>query len=95
MLILYDGDCALCNRAVRFLMERDKEGKFTYEPNGDPNIDTLVLVEEGQSLYYGKAVLRICWHLGGWWRLLGVLSFLPTGLADAIYRLIARNRHLF
>ncbi len=104
-VIFFDGECPLCNRAVRFLASRDKKEKFAYAPlQGEtakktfgqpPALDTLVLVEGNRPLYYGKGALRICWYLGGAWRLLGALSFLPTLLADGIYRLIAKNRHLF
>lgn len=107
-LILYDGECALCNRSVRFLIEADKRGHFLYAPlqgetashlEGAPfPLDTLILIEGFQTKSpriwkYGRGVLRICWRLGGWYRLIGLLSFLPGWLADPLYRLVARNRH--
>lgn len=63
------------------------------------DLDTLILVEnyreDGKRKFYffGKAVLRICWLLGGAWSLLGVFSFLPGVLYDWKYRLIARHRN--
>jgi predicted DCC family thiol-disulfide oxidoreductase YuxK len=32
VLILYDGVCALCNRGVRFLLDRDAKGVFRFAP---------------------------------------------------------------
>ncbi len=63
-------------------------------------LDTLILIEnyatpEQQIALLGKGALRICWLLGGIWRVLGALSFLPALLYDWGYRLVARNRHLF
>ena len=67
-------------------------------PHLTQDLDTLVLLEhystpQQQLLYRGKAALRIAWYLGGVWRLLGWLSFLPSFPFDLIYRIIARNRY--
>lgn len=61
-------------------------------------IDSLILVENYQTpeqKFYllGKGAFRICWLLGGMWRLLGWVSFLPSFLYDWGYRIVARNRH--
>lgn len=106
-IIFYDGECPLCNRAIRFILKEDKKGEFFFAPlNGktaeqelsglrlkNPNLDTLVLLEDGKIYLEGKGALRILWHLGGKWLVLGWLSFLPPFLLDALYRLIARNRY--
>lgn len=62
------------------------------------DVDSLILIEDfksTQSKIYlqAKAVLRICWLLGGGWMLIGWLSFLPAVLFNWAYRLVARNRH--
>lgn len=62
--------------------------------------DSLILIEnyqtEGRKYYlFGRGAFRICWLLGGWWRLLGWLSYLPSWLYDWGYKLVARNRHYF
>jgi predicted DCC family thiol-disulfide oxidoreductase YuxK len=31
-VILYDGVCVLCNRSVRFVLDRDPEGRFAFAP---------------------------------------------------------------
>lgn len=61
------------------------------------NEDTLVLIENYQSdspqIYIlGKAAFRICWLLGGVWKVLGSLAFLPSWMYNWIYRLVAKNR---
>lgn len=62
--------------------------------------DTLVLIENYQSdspqIYIlGKAAFRICWLLGGIWKISGSLSFLPSWIYNWIYRLVAKNRQSF
>lgn len=59
--------------------------------------DSLIFIENflgSPRLLYsqGKAVFRILWLLGGWWRVLGVFNFFPSFLYDWLYRFIARNR---
>lgn len=105
MIIFYDGTCPLCNRAVRVILQADVNKKFYFAPlQGKtaknklqgvaiPIGDTLILYEDPKHiLVEGRAVLRICWHLGGWYSLLGSLSFLPPFLFDWLYRIVARNR---
>jgi predicted DCC family thiol-disulfide oxidoreductase YuxK len=32
LLLLFDGRCGLCNRLVRFVLERDRRDRFTFAP---------------------------------------------------------------
>lgn len=62
--------------------------------------DSLILVENFQQSnrkFYilARGVFQIFWLLGGFWSLIGSLSFLPSFLYDWGYRLVARNRQLF
>lgn len=64
----------------------------------DPSLDTLVLLQNYESkketlLIEGKGALRIYWLLGGSYRLIGWLSFLPSFLFDLGYRMVARYRY--
>lgn len=59
--------------------------------------DSLVLIEDYQGTdpkYYilGKGALRICWLLGGFWEIPGLISWLPSFLYDWAYKIVARNR---
>ncbi|MEZ4323382.1 MAG: DCC1-like thiol-disulfide oxidoreductase family protein [Myxococcota bacterium] len=61
-LVLFDGDCAVCDRTVQFLLDRDPEGRLSYAPLQGPTgqavlgrhpelraLDTLVFVEQEPS----------------------------------------------
>ena len=62
--------------------------------------DSLILVENYQSVsfkiyLFSQAAFRIAWLLGGFWKLIGWLFFLPAFLFNWIYYFIARHRHQF
>lgn len=106
-LLLYDGECALCHYAVRFVLFFDTHENFAFTPlkgitaaryiQGKNLPDSLVLIENFQTrpklVVEGQGAFRICWHLGGLWRGLGLLSFLPGYLSNWAYRLVARYRY--
>lgn len=107
--LFYDGSCALCHGAVRFVLARDPEGRaFRFAPlhsaafravasdelrAGLP--DSLVLAtEDGRLLTRSDAVLHLLGRLGGGWRVLaGLGGLVPRGLRDAAYDLVARVRY--
>lgn len=107
-IILFDGVCNLCNNAVNFIIEHDKKDvfrfaslqselgqKLTSERGIDPEeLDSIVLIEPG-VVYFKKstAALEISKELSGAYSMLKYFSFLPEGLRDAIYDLIANNRY--
>lgn len=109
LVILYDGECALCSGAVRFLLRRDRARRLRFAPLGGTTaagviarhpaiagLDTLVFVDGPRDLVLVRsdAVLAACATLGGaWGALASVARVLPRDARDAGYRLIARLRH--
>ena len=66
-------------------------------PSDQKTVDSMIFIEQYQSskrVVYtqGKAAFRIAWLMGGWWKALGWLFFLPSWLYNWGYNLIARNR---
>jgi len=105
MIVFYDDGCGLCQRSVLFFLKRDKKKQFLFAPlsgkrahqelQGFERPDSLIVIDNNKILYYSRAVFRLLWELGGVWKTIGVLSFLPTWLLfpfDLGYRLIARLR---
>ncbi len=105
--ILYDGVCVLCSRVVRFIIRHDRAVRFRFASmqseagqrvlarHGLPldGWDSFVLVEDGAAYLKSTAFLRIVARLSGPWPVLAVARFLPEGLRDRLYDLIARNRY--
>lgn len=106
-LVLYDGDCALCNASVSFIVDRDREGAFRFaslqgtvgramlleHALSTDALDTLVLVEDGRAHVRSTAALRIARRLRSPWSWLWVLALAPRWLRDPPYRFVARHRY--
>lgn len=106
LLLLYDGDCGLCNRAVQWLLHRDQQDLFLFCPlqskiaqqlleTAPPfirNSDSIVLYTGSHFYYQSTAVLKSAVALGGKYCLLSSLLWMPRWLRDTVYMFIARNR---
>jgi predicted DCC family thiol-disulfide oxidoreductase YuxK len=107
-VIIYDQDCALCNFWVRFLLKYDHRSRFLFAGQHSEYYNKIlpklkrhsVDVSRGVVLVYGDTVLQgvdavwgIFSHLGGGWRYLGVLRWVPLKLQLWLYDRIARNRY--
>lgn len=101
MIVFYDGHCAMCNRAVLFVLRRDQTARFSpldgslakrVLPLGLP--DTMVVQTlDGRILIRSDAWAYILRQLPAPWRAAGrLLSLIPRSLRDAVYRLAARLR---
>jgi predicted DCC family thiol-disulfide oxidoreductase YuxK len=108
-VILYDGECGLCHKAVDFVSKRDKTDRFrfaslqseysrrTLEAKGiDPmKLDSVVLVQGDEVAIRSDAVLGICRLLGTPYKMIGFASIIPKPIRDSVYSFIARNRNVF
>ncbi|QDU68147.1 thiol-disulfide oxidoreductase DCC family protein [Engelhardtia mirabilis] len=106
-LVLYDGDCGLCERSVQFILERDPKERFVFAPlqsqlardlirsiGADPDrLETIVLRDEAGRMHLRSgAALRIAARLRAPWPLLAAGLVLPPLLRDGVYKWIARRR---
>ena len=108
-VVLFDGVCNLCDAAVRFVIERDRSGRFRFAAlqseagvrllrerglsAGEGEPESLLLVEGSDVFSRSEAVLRIARRLDGAWPLLAVLFLVPRFIRDDAYRLVARRRY--
>lgn len=106
-VVIFDGRCGFCQRSVRFILRRDTRRHFVFAPRqseigqrllreagfADAQPNSMVLIEGGRSFVRSTASLRIVRRLGGVWRLLYALVVIPRPVRDAVYGLIALNRH--
>jgi predicted DCC family thiol-disulfide oxidoreductase YuxK len=107
--LFYDGGCALCHRAVRFVLKHDPTGAaFRFAPLHGETFrskvpaalrsalpDSLaVLTRDGRLLVRSQAVLHVLRNLGGPWKTAAAfLRWIPRPLADMLYTLVARVRY--
>jgi predicted DCC family thiol-disulfide oxidoreductase YuxK len=106
-IILFDGTCAFCERAVRFIATRDPDAYFRFGASQSPQAAALlaplgltrdtarsiILIEDGQAYLRSTASLRIAARMRWPWSLLRVLLVVPVPLRDAVYRVVAAVRH--
>lgn len=108
-IYIYDGDCAMCSRFVRFLVARERTGRLriaaaqsacgrkVYLEEGlcPDAMETAILRLDGRTYVNLDVFIEGLALCGGLYRLAGVLRILPRPVADWLYRRIARNRKLF
>lgn len=106
LILFYDSDCGLCDKAVQFVLQRDKKKQFFFAPLlGETaqeyhilSNNSVVLLKHGVQYQKAAALFGICWELGGFWKLPGLLFFLPACLLkpyDWLYAFIAKRRGQF
>jgi predicted DCC family thiol-disulfide oxidoreductase YuxK len=106
-VVIFDGECGLCDRFVSFVLAHDPRAQFRFAPQqGDwarARLDShgagtlaastvIVLTGQDQLLIRSRAVFYVLAHLPWPWSMLAWLRVLPTRLTDAAYEQIARRR---
>lgn len=106
-IVLYDGVCGLCARAVRWLINHDRDGVLRFAPlqgtttatlratypDIPQNLDSVVLIDNGRMYLRSKVFLYGARHLTAPWRWAYHLRWMPGWLLDLGYRLVAAVRY--
>ncbi len=106
-VLIYDGNCGLCNAAVRFILRNERQKELFFlrrgsskaqqilQSYGCEDCDSLLLIANGKLYRYSDAAIRVGKHMGGWWKISMLALAVPAPLRNLIYRLVAANRHRF
>lgn len=106
ILVLFDGECNVCNASVLFIIDHDPRGRFVFAPLAsalgqhslaarglvDPTLDSIVVIDGERVHTHSNAALFIARHLSGAWPALSALLAVPKPLRDLAYRAFARRR---
>ena len=106
-VVLFDGDCATCNRALGFVSRRlpdDVELSFVALDSSlaqlllegrprEQGRDSLVYLDDAELLQGAAAVTRILSFLPRWKEAGRMLQALPSTWTESGYDLFARNRY--
>lgn len=106
-IILFDGECLLCNKAVQFIIKRDtkeifkfaslqsKVGKELLRKIGGDRTDwnSLVLIEDSQYFLKSVAVLKILKEIRGFSVVFHLLKLFPQNILDSLYTITAKIRY--
>jgi predicted DCC family thiol-disulfide oxidoreductase YuxK len=108
IIVLFDGDCGLCNQAIQILLQEDPSDQFRFVSQQaalgksilahigyNPNtLDSLVVYHPNVAYYtQSQAVFYLCKHGSYKLKLLLVFQLFPKVMLDAVYNWIAKNRH--
>jgi predicted DCC family thiol-disulfide oxidoreductase YuxK len=105
-IILFDGTCAFCERAVRFIAARDPHAYFRFGASQSPPAAALlarfgttreaarsiILIEDDRIYLRSTATLRIARRLTFPWRLAASILLVPAPIRDAVYAAVAAVR---
>ena len=110
-VLILAGDCGLCHRLAKFIDKRiideellafrpgnseDAELLFSKMPESLRNLDTVYLIRGGRVYIRSAAAIRCLLYMRvNWSSLFPVLWIMPLPIRDLVYRIVARNRHLF
>jgi predicted DCC family thiol-disulfide oxidoreductase YuxK len=105
-IILFDGDCKLCNYWLSYTIKHDKKDIFQFSPlqsatgkdlllkhNINNSIDSIVLLQKGKAYKKSTAALRILKSLSNYHSILYIFIIIPPFIRDFIYDIIAKYRY--
>jgi len=105
-IIIFDGECNLCNGVVGWLLKFAPQDLFSFVPFQSPKgqallqehgfptqqLETVILLDENGVHTHSDGFLRVISKIDKWKRVAALLAFIPRMIRDSIYRLASRNR---
>lgn len=106
-ILLFDGECNLCDSLVQFVKRHDMSKTIMFTPlHSDAGscllasygfnhdyLDSAVYIKEKKVYLRSTAILNLLRDLGGGWRLLYGFVIIPDFIRDFFYNIIARSRY--
>lgn len=107
MIVVFDAQCLLCSRWVRFVLRHDRHEVIRFASMQGrvgaallaeaglriDGLQTLLVVDGTRRWQHTAAILHVLHRLGWPWRLAWFGWLVPAPLRDASYRWLARNRY--
>lgn len=107
-ILLFDGDCKICNFWVQFIQKRKTKNKFEFVPlqsqkgnllladyKINSSIDSIVFILKNKAYIKSNAAFQIIKQFGFLWKVLLIFWLVPRPIRDWGYDKIAKNRHRF
>jgi predicted DCC family thiol-disulfide oxidoreductase YuxK len=104
-MLVFDGDCAFCNRAVRFVLAHERRTDLRFVPRDSElgrrlrrqysleRVESLLWIEDRHAFIESDAVAHTAAYVGGIYAwLAAALRFIPRPLRNAAYRIFAKVR---
>ncbi len=105
-IIIFDGECNLCNGVVGWLLKfapkdlfqfvafQSRYGQELLKIHGFPTerLDTVILIDSEGVKTHSDGFLRIVSKIPKWKRVAALLAFIPRMIRDFIYKTASKNR---
>ncbi|HOI31524.1 MAG: DUF393 domain-containing protein [Bacteroidales bacterium] len=101
-ILFFDGECSLCNRAVRFVLKHEKnqdlhfaalDSDFAEKELAGLDLPESLVLKIGNRIYIkSAAVFKVLDYLKGWPRFFRIFRFLPDSLLNWKYDVVASFR---
>jgi len=105
-IIIFDGECNLCNGVVGWLLKFAPKELFSFIPFQSPkgqellkhygfplkSLDTVILIDKEGLKTHSDGFLRIVSKIPRWQRVAALLAFIPRMIRDYIYVTASKNR---
>lgn len=106
-IVLFDGECAFCDRSVKWLIKHDRAGRVRFAARQSPlgqhllamhglppeGVESLILINGTRVSTHSTGALRIAGMLPFPWKAGAVFLLLPRFIRDFFYRAIAKRRY--
>ena len=109
LLIVFDGNCSLCNKFVLFVVKRDYNDHFRFISLQNPNLhkylnssnkidaiepnSILLINHEGDVKIKSEAINLIFCRLKGLKSLTLIMNFFPNKIRNLVYSSVAKHRY--
>ncbi|MEN8785985.1 MAG: DUF393 domain-containing protein [Akkermansiaceae bacterium] len=102
LIVFFDGDCLLCQGAVKWLNRLDGSDRLNFAPlqgetakkyKIDLSDDSMAFAERGEIYRASEAARRAFWNAGGGGAFIaGFLTLMPMNIRNWGYQWVAKNR---
>ena len=104
-IIVFDGECLICNRFYKWVLRSDKKNVFMFtniqskfyseNSNIDKSKDSIIVITKNKLLYDCDAIVYILKTTKTQLVIRFVISIFPRFVSNFFYQIIARNRYDF
>ncbi|AWX43877.1 DCC family protein chloroplastic [Flagellimonas maritima] len=105
-IIVFDGECNLCNGVVGWLLKFAPEDIFHFVPFQSPKgqellkkhgfstrqLETVILFDKNGKHTHSDGFLKIISKIPKWKLVAALLAFVPRIIRDTIYNMASKNR---
>ena len=102
-IIVFDGECLICNRFYKWVLRNDKKNVFMFTNiqskfyseniNIDKSKDSIIVITKNKILYDCDAIVYILKITKTQLVIRFIISIFPRFISNFFYQIIARNRY--